>query len=1333
MEPQRSAHATIRGYVYQSVLAVKHWLALQPGEVLLCEGDEDIDRLLLSGEHIATQAKDYLGSLNIRDAAVRDSLANFLRAFVARRRQGQTERFVFVTTAARRAQRGDDLPVDILKEWDNAAQRLAVIDSVRTVVSAPDDVAWLDEDAGRWNAFIESIEWNFAAPGLDDLLREIDDTLRGDARTRRLPAALLGPSLLTAVLRASARGDVSLRTLTTADLDGILRQAEDELRRVVEGKEVLFARTLFGEALQLRHILWDGRSKGRDDLRTPSRLLRAEFEVVPFAEAGRAEDFAALEQWCAEERPAAVWLWTGPGGIGKTRFFIEWCKRLGRRGWHVGFVKTSTTADELRPLFESEMPCCAVIDYAETRRPLVERLLQMLAEHAAQGKTPPVRLILVSRRAGDWWEQFRNIDGLVGNLMEGARDPRELRPLAPSATERVPLFRVAVAALASALAKPEPSTRPTLDDPVFDRVLFIHIAALAALDGQQLRGRGELLEFALEHERRFWFQDREDNRIDPLTKKALDEAMEPVVVGLTLVGGAPNSDAALSLIKQVRDLTDERASWVLDRLVRLYAVEAGAGLLLPLQPDLLGEYAVASYLARRDRRQAGDARCYLERVLEVGCETALSYMITLLGRIATGFDRDAACRWLQDVLSGHLEEGIPSAIQAAIELGKVPAESSIETVLIETLRLEGSWQLADRMAALCPEQTVSLAELKSLAAGMIVAHLKSLGDVESKEVRVKLARQQANHAVALARLGRLDEAVVPTQEAVQTYRTLAADSPDEFLPYLATCLNNLGGTLSHLGRRDEALAATREAVEIRRTLATACPEKFLPDLAMSLNTLGGTLSHLGKREESLGATQEAVQICRTLAAAAPPEAFLPNLAVSLGNLGNALVKVGKRGPALAAAEEATQIRRTLAAARPDAFLPDLASSLNNLGNVLKEVGAREAALAAAREAAEIYRLLATARPDAFLSDLAGALNNLGNRLGEVGKQEAALAATQEAVELARSLALARPDAFLPDLAMFLDSMGNWLSELGKQQAALRVTQEAADIRRTLASGCPDAFLPDLAGSLNNLGNRLGELGKSDAALAATQEAVKIYRTLAAAHPDRFRPDLALSLTNLGGMLSRPGAWEEALVATQEAVEIYRTLAAGHANTFLPGIAASLTNLGAILSELGNREEALTVTQEAVDIRRRLVAEEQDAFLPDLASSLNHLGNRFSELGNWDGALAATQEAVEIRRRLAAEQPDAFLPALAMSLNNVGNTLSHAGKRDEAFTVVEEAVKTLAPLFIWRPRRFVALMSAMLGNYTRLGSAVQRPIDAQLVASILEAVAALAVETRDEEE
>ncbi len=41
----------------------------------------------------------------------------------------------------------------------------------------------------------------------------------------------------------------------------------------------------------------------------------------------------------------------------------------------------------------------------------------------------------------------------------------------------------------------------------------------------------------------------------------------------------------------------------------------------------------------------------------------------------------------------------------------------------------------------------------------------------------------------------------------------------------------LGIRLSDLGRREEALAATQEAVDIYRQLAAARPDAFLPDLA----------------------------------------------------------------------------------------------------------------------------------------------------------------------------------------------------------------------------------------------------------------------------------------------------------------------------------------------------------------------------------------------------------------------------------------------------------------------------------------------------------------------
>ncbi len=80
LRPQRSAHASIRGYLYQVCLGVKRWLELEPDQVLLCEGDEDLDRLLLddSGESICEQVKALSGTVNIRDRTVLETLRNFV-------------------------------------------------------------------------------------------------------------------------------------------------------------------------------------------------------------------------------------------------------------------------------------------------------------------------------------------------------------------------------------------------------------------------------------------------------------------------------------------------------------------------------------------------------------------------------------------------------------------------------------------------------------------------------------------------------------------------------------------------------------------------------------------------------------------------------------------------------------------------------------------------------------------------------------------------------------------------------------------------------------------------------------------------------------------------------------------------------------------------------------------------------------------------------------------------------------------------------------------------------------------------------------------------------
>ena len=293
-----------------------------------------------------------------------------------------------------------------------------------------------------------------------------------------------------------------------------------------------------------------------------------------------------------------------------------------------------------------------------------------------------------------------------------------------------------------------------------------------------------------------------------------------------------------------------------------------------------------------------------------------------------------------------------------------------------------------------------------------------------------------------------------------------ADQRDAALNRLAANADTLAICLSNLGRREEALAASQEAVDIRRRLAQTRPDAFLPDLATSLNNLGRHLSNLGRREEALAASREAVDIRRPLAQTRP-DAFLPDLA---NEPEQPRQRPFRPRPARGGDRRQPRSRghqRRLAQTRPDAFLPELAMSLNNLGNRLSNLGQREEALATSQEAVDLYRHLAQTRPDAFLPELAMSLNNLGNHLSNLGRREEALAASREAVDISRRLAQTRPDAFLPDLASSLNNLGRDLSNLGQREEALAASQEAVDIRRRLAQTRPDAFLPDLAMSLNN--------------------------------------------------------------------------------------------------------------------------------------------------------------------------------------------------------------------------------------------------------------------------
>ncbi|MCU0683468.1 MAG: hypothetical protein MUF34_14705, partial [Polyangiaceae bacterium] len=65
----------------------------------------------------------------------------------------------------------------------------------------------------------------------------------------------------------------------------------------------------------------------------PGTLLNARYGIVPFLDAMRSRELASLASWCDDPSPApSIRVFTGPSGAGKTRLFLEWCRRLRQRG-----------------------------------------------------------------------------------------------------------------------------------------------------------------------------------------------------------------------------------------------------------------------------------------------------------------------------------------------------------------------------------------------------------------------------------------------------------------------------------------------------------------------------------------------------------------------------------------------------------------------------------------------------------------------------------------------------------------------------------------------------------------------------------------------------------------------------------------------------------------------------------------------------------------------------------------------------------------------------------------------------------------------------------------
>jgi len=215
----------------------------------------------------------------------------------------------------------------------------------------------------------------------------------------------------------------------------------------------------------------------------------------------------------------------------------------------------------------------------------------------------------------------------------------------------------------------------------------------------------------------------------------------------------------------------------------------------------------------------------------------------------------------------------------------------------------------------------------------------------------------------LSELGRREEALEATEEAVEKHRELAKKNPDAFLPDLAMSLNNLGNALSELGRREEALAATKESLEIRRKLAKKNPDAFLPDLAMSLGAHGSVLHGMERHKEAAESFEEGLRLLVP---------FLQKAPAAFSRLGTGLLRNYITATQAAGFESDGKLVSAVNEILTEDSHADAASALNALSRMT------EAAAKSEEPAAhEVYKVLTTIHDD---EDAPAELRTLAERL-----------------------------------------------------------------------------------------------------------------------------------------------------------------------------------------------------------------------------------------------------------------------------------------------------------------------------------------------------------------
>jgi tetratricopeptide (TPR) repeat protein len=620
-------------------------------------------------------------------------------------------------------------------------------------------------------------------------------------------------------------------------------------------------------------------------------------------------------------------------------------------------------------------------------------------------------VVFLARKLGAWWTELpARLGPPIENLLYSADSSRPdlaVSPLAAPLERRKEIVANAAEVFRSLVGGGSDGDVPDLRDGVYEKPLYLHMAALAWLRGESMQQADDALRRTYEHETRYWRRRvAEEAPGYGVGQVPLEKAFVRALTGLTLVGGVSDKIAARELLARL-EIGESLRDAVLRLLVQLYP-GSGSGpeakFLGPLMPDVLGEELVAQWLAE-DLELLG-------LLLTQATNEEAEHCLTVLTRLAQR-DAERGESLIRGAFEGRIDRLVKPGFAVALAIGDPLGH------LMSEMMSEASDQTLEFLLIQFDKTTnrefVPLLELAVNSAEEKLERLRQSAHPQASDKKAEATELISVLGGYYYRLGRHQKGLEFNRRAVESYRELSRKNPQEFTRRLGIGLSNLSNSLFSDGAYQEARSTVTEAVKILE----AQPQRYEPDLALALNNLGNILEALGLHSQALDITLSCVESYRRIALEGPD--FQPELAGALINLGVRLDQNEFAVEAAQATREALGLFRQLAEARKDAYLTEIAKCCVNLGMNQFLHGDHKEAFDLYEEAERINRRLARQRPDAFRGDLAICLYNFGILYRGSGQTQQALATFEEAIQTLAPFFFERPERFGNHMArMFWD-------------------------------------------------------------------------------------------------------------------------------------------------------------------------------------------------------------------------------------------------------------------------------------------------------------------------